>query len=105
MSSDYKVQVRLPNGQVSDFEAFVVNHPINNCSKEFNDFKLAEAYIQQIDQELLRNFMINNHCLVGNSNSNQSKVIDTIISWYANLDVFDKTEFLKLLQKVHKIDE
>jgi hypothetical protein len=103
--TDYKVQVKLPNGQVSDFEAFVVNHPTNGFSKEFNDLELAEVYIQQIDQELLKNFMINNHCLVGNSNSNQSKIIDTFISWYANLDVFDKTKFIKLLQKVHKIDE
>lgn len=103
--TDYKVQVRLPNGQVSDFEAFVVNHPTNGFSKEFNDLDLAEAYVQQIDQEFLKDYMINHYSFINYSKDNQAKVIDTFISWYANLNVFDKSEFLKLLQKVHKIDE
>jgi hypothetical protein len=97
--TDYKVQVKLPDGTVSDFTAFVVN------SKEFGDLELAEAYIQQIDQEFLKDFMISHSSFINYSNDNQIKVIDTFITWYANLDVFDKAEFLKLLQKVHKIEE
>jgi hypothetical protein len=101
---DYKVQVRLPNGQVSDFTSFVVNHPTNGFSKEFDDLELAKEYIQQIDQEFLRDFMISHNSFIDFSKNDQLKIIYTFISWYANLDVFDKSEFLKLLQKVHKIE-
>lgn len=97
--TDYKVQVKLADGTVSDFTSFVVN------SKEFGDLELAEAYVQQMNQKFLRDFMINYGSFINYSNNNQTKVIDTFIAWYANLNVFDKTEFLKLLQKVHKIEE
>lgn len=104
--TDYKVQVKLPNGTISDFTSFVVNHPTNGFSKEFGDLELAKAYIQQIDQEFLRDFMISHNSFINYfNNNNQTKVIDTFIAWYANLNVFDKTEFFKLLQKVHKIEE
>jgi hypothetical protein len=49
--------------------------------------------------------MISHNSFIYYSNDNQIKVIDKFITWYANLDVFDKSEFLKLLQKVHKIEE
>ena len=97
--TDYKVQVKLPDGTVSDFTAFVVN------SKEFGDLELAEAYVQQIDQKFLRDFMIRHISFINYSKDNQIRVIDTFITWYANLDVFDKSEFFKLLQKIHKIEE
>jgi hypothetical protein len=97
--TDYKVQVKLPDGTVSDFTAFVVN------SKEFGDLELAEAYVQQIDQKFLRDFMISHISFINYSKDNQIRVIDTFITWYANLDVFDKSEFFKLLQKIHKIEE
>ena len=103
--TDYKVQVKLPNGTVTDFTSFVVNHPSKGFSKEFDDLELAKAYIQQIDQEFLRDFMISYDSFINYSNDNQIKVIDTFITWYANLDVFDKSEFLKLLQKIDKIEE
>lgn len=103
--TDYKVQVKLPNGTISDFTSFVVNHPIKDFSKEFDDLDPAQAYIQQINQEFLRHFMISHNSFINYFNNNQTKVIDTFIAWYANLNVFDKTEFLKLLQKVHKIEE
>ena len=103
--TDYKIQVKLADGTISDFTSFVVNHPIKDFYKEFDDLDLAEAYIQQIDQEFLRDFMISHSSFINYSNDNQIKVINTFITWYANLDVFDKAEFLKLLQKVHKIDE
>jgi hypothetical protein len=102
--TDYKVQVKLSDGTVSDFTSFVVNHPSKDFSKEFDDLELAEAYIQQINQEFLRDFMISHNSFIYYSNDNQIKVIDKFITWYANLDVFDKSEFLKLLQKVHKIE-
>lgn len=103
--TDYKVQVKLPDGTVSDFTSFVVNHPSKGFSKEFDDLELAKAYIQQIDQEFLGDFMISHDSFINYSNDNQIKVIDTFITWYANLDVFDKSEFLKLLQKIDKIEE
>ena len=49
--------------------------------------------------------MISHDSFINYSNDNQIKVIDTFITWYANLDVFDKSEFLKLLQKIDKIEE
>ena len=100
-----KVQVKLPNGTVSDFTSFVVNHPSKGFSKEFDDLELADAYIQQIDQEFLRDFMISHCSFIYYSNADKTKIIYTFITWYANLDVFDKAEFLKLLQKVHRIEE
>lgn len=100
-----KVQVKLPNGTVSDFTSFVVNHPSKGFSKEFDDLELAEAYIQQIDQEFLRDFMISHSSFIYYSNDDKTKIIYTFITWYANLNVFDKAEFLKLLQKVHRIEE
>lgn len=103
--TDYKIQVKLPNCTVSDFTSFVVNHPSKGFSKEFDDLELAKAYIQQIDQEFLGDFMISHDSFINYSNDNQIKVIDTFITWYANLDVFDKSEFLKLLQKIDKIEE
>jgi hypothetical protein len=101
---DYKVQVKLPNGQVSDFISFVVNHPSKGFLKEFDDLELAEAYIQQIDQEFLEDFMVK-HFYGQFKYSNVNGYTKDFISWYANLGPFDKVKFIKLLEKVVKIND
>jgi hypothetical protein len=49
--------------------------------------------------------MISHSSFIYYSNDDKTKIIYTFITWYANLNVFDKAEFIKLLQKVHRIEE
>lgn len=97
-----KIQVKLEDGRYADFTAYVVDKG-NGEVKEFGLLEHAEAYLQELDQEKLVKFMKTHQCFV--SYSNQIALIESFINWYANLCLFDKSEFLKLLQKVHKIDE
>lgn len=98
-----KIQVKLEDGTLSNFTAFAVDNG-NGIVKEFSNYGRAKAYIQQIDQELLKDFMVK-HIYGGNIYKTKDALPLEFIAWYCNLGVFDKTEFIKLLQKVVKIDE
>lgn len=102
--SKYKIQVKLQDDTIGEFKSFVVDQG-NGKVKEFDDIKDAEDFIQKIDQENLKDFMVKHHCLVSYHPSNQNTMILIFIDWYANLGLFDKAEFVKLLNKVYKIYE
>lgn len=99
-----KIQVKLEDGTLSNFTTFAVDNG-DGTVKEFNDYVLAEAYLQQLEQNQLTEFMTTHHCFVSYSKTNQTMLIKSFTDWYATLGMFDKNDFINLLKKVYKIDE
>ena len=95
-----KVQVRLQDGTYTNFTAFAVDNG-DGTIKEFGDYDLAKAYLQQLEQDDLFNFMKDKKAFISFTNHNNLSLL--FINWYVNLNCFDKSEFLKLLQNVYKI--
>jgi hypothetical protein len=99
-----KIQVKLEDGTLSNFTAFAVDNA-DGSVKEFSNYNLAKAYLQQLQQNQLTEFMTTYYCFISYSKANQTAVIKSFIDWYANLSCFHKTAFIKLLEKVVKVDE
>lgn len=102
--NEYVIKVKLEDGTYAEFTAFAVDND-QGTIKEFDDYDLAKVYLQQLEQKELIEFMKRYFCFVSYSNTNQTMLISSFVNWYASLNAFDKNDFVKLLQKVVKINE